>query len=463
MKFNTCAVAALAGSLCAAPALASGLSVPSVIFSEISFSPTSAVPGLGGALFDSFDRLYLSPDGSRYIISASSDLDTSIDEVLLIGDTASGSASLFVQEGVTDLGGGELPGFINQRAAINDAGQFVFATNTNGDLGSDEVIVTGDINNPGSFGIAAREGNPIPGPLGAANNFGSTLDLGGIAQNGDVSYRAAFTVGALPTDQDDFLILNSAVLAQEGVTAPGNQTGGASETWDNFDTEDFRTDATGANWLAQGDLSGDTSSDDVLVVNGDVVLQEGSPIINNRVNGPIDTITEASMDSSGNWLARGDVDSGQDFLVFNGDIFAATGDAVPGSPGETYSDAVFSSTFFSMVSNNNGDVVFGATTDNADPDADAVLVFNNELVIARQGDGVDLDGDGLLDDNVFIDIFNNDDAVLTDDLQYIFTATLVDSEGIDLGQALITITIPAPGAASLLAAAGLAAARRRRA
>ena len=462
MKVNACAVAALAGTLCAAPALASGLSAPSVIFSEISFSPTSAVPGLGGALFDSFDRLYLSPDGSRYIITASSDLDTSIDEVLLVGDTASGSASLFVQEGVTDLGDGELVGFINRRAGINDAGQFVFATNTNGDSSSDEVIVTGDLNS-GALSVVAREGNPIPGPLGSANNFGSTLDLGGIAQNGDVSFRAPFTVGALPTDQDDFLILNGAVLAQEGVTAPGNQAGGASETWDAFDTEDFRTDATGNNWLAQGDLSGDTSSDDVLVVNGDVVLQEGSPIINNRVNGPIDSIVEASMDSAGNWLARGDVDSGEDFLVFNGDIFAATGDAVPGSSGESYSDAVFSATFFSMISNNNGDVVFGATTDNPDDGADAVLVFNNELVIARQGDGVDLDGNGLLDDNVFIDVFNNDDAVLTDGLQYIFTATLVDSEGIGLGQALITITIPAPGAASLLAAAGLAATRRRRA
>ena len=180
MKVNACAVAALAGTLCAAPALASGLSAPSVIFSEISFSPTSAVPGLGGALFDSFDRLYLSPDGSRYIITASSDLDTSIDEVLLVGDTASGSASLFVQEGVTDLGDGELVGFINRRAGINDAGQFVFATNTNGDSSSDEVIVTGDLNS-GALSVVAREGNPIPGPLGSANNFCSTLDLGGIA------------------------------------------------------------------------------------------------------------------------------------------------------------------------------------------------------------------------------------------------------------------------------------------
>ena len=78
-------------------------------------------------------------------------------------------------------------------------------------------------------------------------------------------------------------------------------------------------------------------------------------------------------------------------------------------------------------------------------DADAVLVYNNEFVIARQGDPVDLDGNGLFDDGVYINVFNNDDSFLTDDGWYFFTATLWDAAHNDLGQAYMAIQVPEPG------------------
>lgn len=461
MTTKSVALACASALLCAGGAYAVGPTIPTVLYSEIQSSPTSQVPGLAaGTFFDSFDRMYRSPDGSMWIMSASSTLATSQDEVILVGSIPGASGSVVVQEGVTATPAGTV-GFIDRNMGINDSGQYVFATNTDGPTTSDEVIVKWD---GASFVIEAQEGGALPSPF-ATESYGTSLDSPSIWADGKVSYRAPFTVGSLGTTEDDFLIAGGQVLAQEGVTIPGNQAGGASDHWDNFDTFDFYS--TSGSWLAQGDLDGaDIGTDDVVVFNGDVVLQEGNPI----AGGPADNIdsngiVESLMDAGGNWWARGDfATTQQDWLVMNGNVIALTGDTVPGGlAGETFSDAPFSATFFSMTGNSQGDFVFGATTSNADPDADAVLVYNNESVIARQGDPVDLDGNGAFDDDAFIDIFNNDDAFLTDKGDYWFTADLMDSTGASLGQALIYMQIvPTPGALALLGLGGLLGARRRR-
>ncbi|MEM9774180.1 MAG: hypothetical protein AAF902_06340, partial [Chloroflexota bacterium] len=75
---------------------------------------------------------------------------------------------------------------------------------------------------------------------------------------------------------DDAIVLAGAVLLRKGVTVPPGQSGTSTDrTLDNFDLSDFWTSDDGAQYLVQGDLSGSTSSDDVVIVNGAVVLQEG--------------------------------------------------------------------------------------------------------------------------------------------------------------------------------------------
>lgn len=461
MNSYVCPLAGAIGLAISSTALAFAPTQPTVVYSTISGSATSQVPGLGaGTVFDLFDRIYRSPDGSQWIMSASSNLATSMDEVILVGTIGSASGTTVVQEGVTATPAGTV-GLINRYMSINDSGQYAFATNTDAATTLDEVILKWDGAN---FIAAAQESKELPSPF-SSEFYGLTLDSPNIYNNGDVAFRAPSTTGTLGSDFDDFLISGSTIVAQEGTTVPGNQAGGASETWDNFDLENYFSNSD-TQYLAQGDLSGDTNSDDVVVVNGDVVLQEGNPIAGSGLPDNIDTsgIVETYMDSAGNWMARGNFDvTEQDWLVMNGDVIALTGDAVPGGlAGEQYSDALYSDTFFSMVSNNNGDFVIGATTDNPDDLADAVLVYNNQSVLARQGDPVDVDGNGLFDDNAFIDIFNNDDAILTDDGEYWFTADLMDSTGADIGQALIRLQVPTPGALALLGLAGLAARRRRR-
>lgn len=434
-----------------------GPSVPTVLYSDIVTSPTSLVPGLGGARFQGFDRIYRSPDGLLWIMSADTDLGTTVDEIIFSGSIPGATGSTVVQEGTTVLEGADTAGLIDRNLSINNAGQYAFATNHNGLTTEDEVIVLWD---GAVFKYAGQEGDPVPGVAG--ENFGASLNASNIFADGTVAYSAPSTVGGFGTTQDDFLIAGNTVVAQAGVTIPSNQAGGATETWELFDFDDYYANSAGQ-YIALGDLTGATTGDDVVVVNGRVELQEDS--LAPGQSSPISSIAEVYMSSSGDWMARGSNDDTNDWLVMNGSLIAQTGDPVPGGLlGEVFDDATFAAMFFSMVSDNNGNYVYGAVTSNADPLADAVLVYNNQSVIARQGDPVDLDGNGLFDDDAFINVFNNDDAFLTDSGEYWFTADLMNGAGTGIGQALIRlqVNVPGPAALALLGLGGLVARRRRR-
>jgi uncharacterized protein (TIGR03382 family) len=447
------AVAAIVASAGLATAGPSG---PVVIFSDIVGQASSMVPGLGGVSFTSFDRPYRSPNGNYWMLVADTDAATTEDEVVLAGFGLTGS--VVAREGGAIDGSPDLIGLIDQRLSINNAGDFVFATNTSGDLAADEAILRGSIVGGGGLAIEILEGDGVILDAGGSANVGSSVWLGDILSDGRVAYGASLanpTAGGLSG-----LMIGRSAIQQADWDAPGMQAGGATETWDLFDFEDFRLSADGSNWLAQGDLNGATTGDDVIVVNGDVVIQEDSTV--GSFTSAVSTITEGYMDSAGNWMARGSNDDTQDWVVFNGGVVAETGGAITSGASETWSDAPFASTFFWMASNNNGDYVIGGTTSNPDVEADAVLVLNGTTVLLRQGDAVDLDGNGLFDDDAFIDVFNNDDGFLTDDGFLYFTADLYNGAGVSLGQAFMAYQIPAPGAMSVLGLAGFAALRRRR-
>jgi hypothetical protein len=134
---------------------------------------------------------------------------------------------------------------------------------------------------------------------------------------------------------------------------------------------------------------------------------------------------------------------------------------------EVWDDTVFAANFFLNAVNDNGDMVVGGLVA-GDPLTDALLVYHGangqSSILAREGDAVDLNGNGLLDDNAFLDILGNDDGVLTNDGQYYFIAALQDSANVSIGNAFLTLAVPEPTTALLapLAAMAIAARRRRR-
>ena len=417
------------------------------VFSNIGGSSTSEVPGLPGAQFGSgVDRAFRSPDGKLWVLSADTNLGSGEDEVIIVGSLC--SATTMAQEGVTTLSLGDALGAIDRGLSINNAGQFVFATNTNASTSEDEVIVRWD---GSQFVDVAREGSECAGATavhGSLVSYGSSIDSPNILETGVAWFNADTDISS---SVDQFLLSKNGNLAvaQEGVTIPGNQGGGASDHWDNMDSGDFWTNADGSSYIAQGDLDGSsTSLDDVFVVDGDVVVQEGYVLPGSGFSSVVDSIDSSFtglMMSNGDWFVRGTNEDGHDWIIKNGTVIVETGTPLFPGAGMDWDDAESSDGFFLFAGNNAGDYIVGGSTDAPDLAADAVLVLNGETIISRENDPIDLDGNGVLDDGVRIRTYGNDDLFLTDDFQAYVTCTLRDinddGSDVDIGDAFIRINL----------------------
>ena len=387
----------------------------SALLSNVVGGGTDAVPGLGGVTFRPgagnahFDRVYAHPTG-HWVLTAFADLPSDRDECLIR------SGELVAREGSVAPwipGGAELCGTLDQRCAVNSSGGFAFATNSSGTV-DDDWIVT---HHGGEWGHAAREGGPVPGLPGAT--LDDALDSCVLLDDGRAGYAADGIDGLGSVSVDDVLVLGEHVLMQEGVTVPAGQALGTERPIENFDLGDFWAAADGSRWLVQGDLAGDTAKDDVVVVDGQVVLQEGVPVPASGHVAPISSggVRGACMDASGAWLVRGGNTGGHDWVVRNGSIVAETEARVTPGAQERWDDTGFAPGFFAVAGNGCGSYVVGGVTDHTDPALDAVLVLDGLRVIARESDPVDLDGDGAFDDGVFIDTFGDDDLALTEELR----------------------------------------------
>jgi len=426
------------GTPVATPAVPLGPGNPiSVIYTNLTGDPTAQVPGFPGVEFGPgigtthFDRVFGSPGGD-WILTADTDLPTGSDEVIVVN----GAVGLFEGD-PAPWAGGENAGFIETKVGVNDSGDWVFATNTDGPTGADEYVVSVS---GATFTAAAQEGQPVPAIAGAT--WGSTLESAMIASDGTVGF-VSDSVGGVPTTENEVLALGAAILAQEGVDMPTGQLG--AEAWDNFDINDIWISADGSSWLAQGDLTGSTTTDDVVVVDGAVVVQEGVVLAGSGFADPVDSsgIVGVHMDPGGNWYVRGNNDvSEQDWVYSNGSVLATLGDPIYAGSIESWSDAEFLDCFFLHVANSNGDFIIGGVSDG--PTAtNGVLVLNNTDEVVREGDPFDLDGNGMFDDDTFFDTFGNDDGWLTDGGLFYFVATIQDGTDNRIGQGLFVADLSA--------------------
>lgn len=398
-----------------------------VIFTSLAGTPSAQVPGLPGTEFGpgaaAFDRPFASPNGN-VVLSADTNLATTEDEVVLLND------AVVAREGTPTgvAGSADLVGLIDSRLAVNDAGDFAYATNTDAVTTADEVIVKVSA---GTATYAAREGDAIPGLVGGF--WGLNLNSTVLASDGRVGLVGTSITG-VPVDQNDVLVLDAVILSQSGFTQPGNQLG--TEFWENFDLDDFWISADGSRWLAQGDLTGAVASDDVVVVDGSVVVQEGVPLAGTGFAEPVDLngIVGVSMAPGGRWFVRGNNATTEvDWVYSNGAVLATLGDPVAGDPAETWTDAEFGDCFFLHVGDSAGNYVIGGVS-NGPTSSNGVLVLNGDEVIAREGDPIDVDGNGFFDDDAFFNTFGNDDGALTDEGLFYFVATIRDGTGTQTGQ-----------------------------
>lgn len=404
------------------------------IYSNIPGHPTANVPGIPGLQFQPgtgnthFDRVFGSPNGNWILTALTNSGSTLNDEIILVNNVVR------AREGSPWPGGTENIGPIDTQVGINNAGQWVFATNTDAATTIDEVIVM--ISATDVVTVVAREGDPVPGLAGAS--WGITLDSASVTSNGTVSLRGTGLTG-LTAATNAAIVLGNNVIAQRGVTIPT----GATDAWEFFDLESYWVTPDGLTYLAQGDLLGATTSDDVVVVNGTVVVREGFVLPGTTFAEPValNGIINVHLAPNGDWYVRGgNATTLQDWVFSNNGLLAVRDQPIfPGST-ENWSDTEFAACFFLHVGNSNGDFVIGGVT-NGPTLTNGVLVYNNQVVIAREGDPVDLDNNGLFDDDAFFNTFGNDDGYLSDAGIFYFVANIKNASNVATGQGFFSIDL----------------------
>lgn len=433
-----------------------------------SIGGSSPVPGQGfnflelsSSSSNAFRQIARSPDGAYVVFLGHNSTGSSTDDMIMLGHN--GTYEMIAQEATTLAPNGELFGsmLLNDMMTVNNDGKIAIANDTAGSTTTDETIIRYD--GLGAFSLIAQEDSVVPFFTTEGYRYDSSMDSPQINSAGDVSFRLDDLLNAASTE-DEAIIGSSgnSVVAREGIDIPAGQAGGGTLAWENFDADKFWTDATGANWLAQGDLTGSTD-DDVLVVNGTVVLQQGQPVA-----GLTGTVSEPStsagiifprMFSNGDWSCRGTMsDSDQDFVVIgNGatfSIFAKLGDELETGSGETWSDADgWSRTFFAVARNNQGDTVISGRTSNVQTGLNAAAVLYRQVdgtktVILRENDPIDLDGNGQFDDNAWLRSFVEGEAVLTDAGEFLAHVEYSDTPGPDgtgavSGKAIVRLLVNA--------------------
>lgn len=420
-RFSTrCAAAALVVSCGVASVHAQAPAPAKVLYSTISTSPTSQIPGAApGTLFSGFRRPYPSPDGSKWIMAASNG-SASAFNVLLLGNGSTATAAV-LPGGVTPWNPATNFVLFRRNAGINNAGQWAIGATDNSGSTTDGLIIK-DLG--AGIVIHARESDPAFGDLGTSGaQFAGALDSACIDNTGTVSFYSTLknTVGG--SGDDSAIWYGTTAVAQEGVTEPGNQPMGDNSLIASFrDTRYYRS-PDGATYIEGAQLSGSTARDQIILVNDNIVAQEGVTFVSDctqTLGNSSAGLGETNMGQGGDWFFRGNCGvfaggAAEKFWVMrNGALVAEENQPiVPCSP-ERWARRTFTpNAFFTSIGDSANNYLVGGASDILDETFSGVLVLNGRRVVMRSNDPIDLDGNGLLDDNVFIRAFRFDDAFIT--------------------------------------------------
>ncbi|MCC5786658.1 MAG: hypothetical protein JJU33_08160 [Phycisphaerales bacterium] len=173
---------------------------------------------------------------------------------------------------------------------------------------------------------------------------------------------------------------------------------------------------------------------DVVYVTGNIEIEAGD-LIGGQ---PVDALNAVSMSDNGTWFVIGRFENGDSFASQGTNLILRSGDTVPGGATGEVVDTI------SVIKGyDNGDRLWILNT--TGPDGDSRVVVLNDTVLARQGDPVDLNGNGQFDNDTFIRAFNTNNLFLgADDFVYAII-NIEAGDGSNRGNAFVRMaTDPAP-------------------
>jgi hypothetical protein len=413
-----------------------------VIFTEIVTDPSGTVPGaLDSASMPvatnwlAIEDMSLRSDGGQWCIKGRTTQATTNDSILVLGSNLTGT--MFCQDGQPFQGGvaGELYDFFDSGSPIswNANGDIGFSCRAKGGVAAvfEKVVrVVGGVHT-----IVHQMGDSFPGLTDVvANPTGDELfgnSIGSVTLLDDGSFLFGNTpITNCHSSRYPAVFRSTTAFLQSGVT-PITSLLGANEIWDNFLFDGGGGTSDGLNWFWEGDTENATTTiDAIFAVNGVCIFQEGQPLPGSSM---IYTDTfQARMADNGDWIARGDDPSDNDWVVRNSVLLAKTGDPIITGATENWGVS-----FSAIALNAVGDWILVGNTSSTDPNKDTVMVLNGIKVLAREGDPIDLNGNGQFDDDVFIASFQANDVNLADNGGVWFLATLRNGAATLLGDAFL--------------------------
>ncbi|MCW5766449.1 MAG: DUF11 domain-containing protein, partial [Phycisphaeraceae bacterium] len=422
------------------------------------------------ATFDAFHRPFASADGTKFVMRVNTDeTDSALDEAVVVGTISGGGVTLtaVAQQGFTvvdpDIFNDTLGTTIDPTMSINNAGQVAFSGTTNRVANSNDVVVRYTPGSPGTFKIIAREGLGVPESFGLDldTTWGAALTARGMLEDGSVDFLGQLAGSSITTSTDRVIARSdgtaSSIRLRKGVTIPlaisGSETG-AFSFFDDDDELGYWVSGDGSTYLVSGTLTtpSGASNDKVVVQDGEVVSQEGQVLpgfLPSTVSGSTITALYQGADGAGWGILP--TNTTVDAAVIAGGIIR-TGDPITPGDTEVWSDTAtnptFTATFFSAASrgDDDDDWVLAGVTSQPDTWANGVVVYKGQTVLLREGDPVDLDGNGLADDNCVVNTFRNSRMFIGADRRLYAVVSLrnpnICSGVTVLGQALIAVPLP---------------------
>ncbi len=430
-----------------------------VLYSKIDASPTSDIVGalnLAGTpvatKWKAIEDFAVRPDGGDWVIKGRTRISSDEETILVRGSGTSGT--MFCQEGQPFQGAsaGELYDFFDtpDPVSYDSTGRIGFSARARGGSTADnEKVIIVDLG--GVHTQVLQQGDLLMGLMDIPANpsgdeiLGNSVGSVHLLDDGRVAYVNT-PIGNCSSLRYPAFLRADTSFAQSGVTMIG------ADIWDSFVLDGAGGTPDGAHWFAEGDTEGPTATDGIFVVDGTVILREGSLVPGSTLI-YADTF-QARMAPNGNYIVRGDdpgTSPNPQWVVLNGTKLIETGDSVEGGA------ELWGTSIGAVSVNTAGDWAAHGRTNSTDPARDEVVVLNG-VVIMREGDPVDVDGNGMFDDNAFIGrgtntlsaFAANDLAVTSDGFVYAII-NLHDGSGVDLNgaafgtpDALVRVAFPGP-------------------
>ena len=411
---------ALAGALVATAALAGPAAAQTATALLVEDQP---IPGAGGATADGLNNTAVNHVGG-YACSVSSSDDVS----RIWGNAAGGAGAVMRAE--STIGDLEQTGF-ESFFGISDSGQVAYSPTC-----TDTVTMTTGLDSVwlDDAVVAIEEGVAGDNP-GFFYSFGSRPSVTG---DGKPHF-----VGGLTSEQGTSTQFRglwsgnppvTVLLADQSVPNLPNVINPVGSSID----FDYRFSALGNEYIELVNQStGSTSDDGTMVVSGAGLLIDGQLVVEaspvpaaaGGVNGENwDNFDFMGITESGKYFFTGDTDadtSADEFIFVNGQMQHREGDILDGFE--------LSGSIEGAYMNEQGDLAFIWDVNDPEDGNVEALYFNGELLL-KEGDEVDLDGDGVIDAGAVISSFTGissltlGDQMIGQQVQIYFTAD-IDTEG----------------------------------